>query len=137
MGGEHVNNTFNTLLTNYVVHIHLSEMALLNAISRILSRQFAHILDANMLYFLGFDALPTIMYFINHLLSHTTNDFSLYHLLYKTSSQYDHLRTFGCQCFSWHHPYSPNKLMPKSISYIFINYAFFTEAINAVIQPLA
>lgn len=51
----------------------------------------------------------------NHMLSP-------FQLLHNSPPTYNHLRTFGCQCYPWLRPYKPNKLTLMSNNCIFIWY---------------
>ncbi|PKU87215.1 Retrovirus-related Pol polyprotein from transposon TNT 1-94 [Dendrobium catenatum] len=69
------------------------------------------------------EAVLTSIYLINRMPSSNTNQKSPFEILHQTEPRYDHLRTFGCECFYLLPPHTHHKLQPKSKSAIFIGYS--------------
>lgn len=61
---------------------------------------------------------------------------SPFQMLFQTNPNYEKLKTFGCRCFSWLHPYVNNKLKPKSASCIFLGY-FLTQSAYLCLEPVS
>ncbi|PKU70208.1 Retrovirus-related Pol polyprotein from transposon TNT 1-94 [Dendrobium catenatum] len=69
------------------------------------------------------EALHTANYLINCLPSKTLQYDTPYALLHHQTPSYLHLKTFGCLCYPWLKPSSPNKLHPKSTACVFVGYS--------------
>ncbi|PKU70861.1 Retrovirus-related Pol polyprotein from transposon TNT 1-94 [Dendrobium catenatum] len=69
------------------------------------------------------DAANTAVYLINRLPSSNTNNYSPFQSFYKQHPSYDHLKTFGCECFPLSHPPLRHKLQQKSQSCVFLGYS--------------
>ena len=68
-------------------------------------------------------AFSTVVYLINYLPTPTLNLMSPYHNLFGVPPNYSKLRSFGCLCYPWLRPYSPNKIIPCSSPCVFIGYS--------------
>ncbi|KAI0500672.1 hypothetical protein KFK09_018888 [Dendrobium nobile] len=85
------------------------------------------LLDAHLPSSFWYDAILTDVFLINRLSSPNTSSKSPYHLLYQNPPDYSILRPFGCRCFPWTKPLTPNKLAPRSVPYIFIGYTIHNK----------
>lgn len=61
-------------------------------------------------------------YLINSLPSYVRNNSTLYELLFKSKTNYEHFRVFGCLCYLYTRPYSSFMLDLRSILCIFLGY---------------
>ena len=68
-------------------------------------------------------AFTTATYLINRLPTPTLNNSSPYLRLFKKHPNYNKLRSFGCLCYPWLHPYSLHKLYQRSTPCIFVGYS--------------
>ncbi|PKU67006.1 Retrovirus-related Pol polyprotein from transposon TNT 1-94 [Dendrobium catenatum] len=129
-GTEYVNHNFKHYLqTNGIAHqiscLYTPEQ---NGVSE---RKHRHIIEttrtllhtAAVPYCYWPEAVLTSIYLINRMPSQITNQKSPFELLHQTAPRYDHLRTFGCECFYLLPPHTHHKLQPKSISVIFLGYS--------------
>ncbi|PKU68172.1 Retrovirus-related Pol polyprotein from transposon TNT 1-94 [Dendrobium catenatum] len=69
------------------------------------------------------EAASTSNYLINRIPSTTIGNQTPYLRLHGKAASYSHLRIFGCLCFPWTRPQSPNKLSPRSQECILVGYS--------------
>ncbi|PKU66248.1 Retrovirus-related Pol polyprotein from transposon TNT 1-94 [Dendrobium catenatum] len=97
----------------------------------IAERKHRHLLEltrtllhaSNLPHTLWAEALSTATYLVNRLPSSAISFHTPFYRLHNRHPRYDHLRTFGCQCFPWLKPYAANKLAPRSQECVFIGYS--------------
>lgn len=121
-GGEDTSNTFESFLQDHdikhqITCPHTPEQ---NGLAKRKQRHLLYLTRTmlhtwNLPHQFWADALSTANYLNNRLPSSKTIHFqtTFYHLNGKYPS-YSRLRSFGCLCFPWLQPYSPNKLSPLS-----------------------
>nr|KYP33681.1 Retrovirus-related Pol polyprotein from transposon TNT 1-94 [Cajanus cajan] len=68
-------------------------------------------------------ALQTAAYLINRMPTRRLHMKSPLQVLFGCVPNYIKLRIFGCLCFAWLTPYTPNKLVPKSKLCVFLGYS--------------
>jgi len=73
-------------------------------------------------------AFSTAVYLINRMPTKTLQFSSPFELIFQTAPNYSKLKSFGCLCYPWLHPYSSHKLEPKSKPCVFIGYSLSQSA---------
>ncbi|KAM2697976.1 hypothetical protein EV1_037031 [Malus domestica] len=68
-------------------------------------------------------AFKTAAYLINRMPTPLLHNLSPFTQLFDEQPNYSRLRTFGCLCFPWLHPYNSNKLLPCSRPCLFLGYS--------------
>ncbi|OMO61326.1 Integrase, catalytic core [Corchorus capsularis] len=68
-------------------------------------------------------AFDAAVYIINRLLTPKLKHKSPYEIIFQDKPNYDSLRTFGCLCYPWLHPYAAHKLAPMSSKCVFLGYS--------------
>jgi transposase InsO family protein len=129
-GGEFVNNTLRSFLTDHGIVFRLScpytssqngkaERAIrtINDIIRTL------LLQAHMPPKYWVEALNTATYLLNRRPSKTINFVTPYQILFNHAPNYSHLRIFGCLCYPNLLPQTPHKLAPRSCQCVFLGYS--------------
>ncbi|PKU86287.1 Retrovirus-related Pol polyprotein from transposon TNT 1-94 [Dendrobium catenatum] len=129
-GGEYTSHEFNNLLQSHGILRQLScpHTPEQNGLAE---RKHRHLLDlartmlhaANLPNILWADAIATANYLVNRLPSSSISNQTPFYRLHDQHPTYTHLRIFGCQCFPWLRPYTPNKLLPRSQECTFIGYS--------------
>ena len=68
-------------------------------------------------------SVNSVAYLINRLLTSVLNFKSPFEALYHTPLVYQFLKTFGCACYPYLHPYNKHKLHYLTSLYIFLGYS--------------
>jgi hypothetical protein len=71
------------------------------------------------------DELYTVTYLLNHLFSKTIHESCPYVALHGVAPSYEHLRVFGCVCYSNLSTQAPHKLSPQSTKCAFLGYSAY------------
>ncbi|PKU65522.1 Retrovirus-related Pol polyprotein from transposon TNT 1-94 [Dendrobium catenatum] len=129
-GTEYVNHTFTQYMRTHGI-THQISCPYTPEQNGVAERKHRHILEtsrtllntASIPYNYWPEAILTSVYLINRMPSPNTTNLSPFELFHKTQPRYDHLRTFGCECFYLLPPHSHHKLQPKSKSCVFLGYS--------------
>ena len=76
------------------------------------------------------EAVCTVVYLIDRLPTQTLKNGSPSHLVYNQKPYYNLLKSFGCTCYAWLHPYITPKLDSRSERCVFLVIVHFTMDID-------
>lgn len=128
-GGEYTSNAFHQYLTSNSIHhrFYCPKHPERNGLAE---RKHRHIVDtgltllahAHMPPQYWVEAFNTAVYIINRLPSYVLNYKTPYTKLFNRDPQYSFLKTFGCACYPYLHPYNSSKLQLRSKQCVFLGY---------------
>ncbi|KAI0523953.1 hypothetical protein KFK09_003317 [Dendrobium nobile] len=129
-GGEYINQQFQTFTKNTGI-LHQTSCPYTPEQNGLAEPKHRHIVEttrtllqtAHLPHSFWLDAAITATYFINRTPSATINNISLLQLMFNVTPSYNHLRTFGCECFPLQPHHTRNKLTPTFTSCIFLGYS--------------
>ncbi|PKU66893.1 Retrovirus-related Pol polyprotein from transposon TNT 1-94 [Dendrobium catenatum] len=129
-GGEYRSTNFSTFLSQHGIQ-HQMSCPYTPEQNGVSERKHRHLIEttrtllhaAHLPLKFWLEALHTANYLINQLPSKTLHFDTPYHLLHRQQPSYTHLKTFGCLCYPWLKPSTPNKLHPRSTACIFVGYS--------------
>ncbi|KAL9241610.1 hypothetical protein vseg_015702 [Gypsophila vaccaria] len=136
-GGEYIKLT-SSLLKDGIIHLtsppHTPEH------NGYAERRHRHIVEtglsllshAHLPSFFWSNAFVTAAYLINRLPTPSLNHDSPFFTLFKTSPNYQKLKSFGCLCYPWLRPYTQNKLDNRSSPCVFIGYSSTQSAYHCL-----
>lgn len=79
-------------------------------------------------------AFSTAVFLINRMPTPVLSLQNPYQILFNKKPHYNKLRSFGCLCFPWLRPYSPNKLELRSLPCVFLGYSL-TQSAYLCLEP--